>query len=115
MILSKRFKEIDKHRVWEDHKFCAKCGSNQNCSLHHILGTVSDSILNSIMLCYEHHKEADGHNVSDKEFQAPLLQYTIKQALKEDYKLKIEDLFFYKTNILLYNYIDDREQKNKMG
>lgn len=102
MKLANRFKEEDKHRVWEDHKFCAKCGSNQNCSLHHIVGTESDSILNSIMLCYTHHKEADAHNVSDVEFQAPMAQYTIKLALREQYRFVDRDIKFYEEHRNLY-------------
>ena len=103
MRLANRFKEEDKLRVWSQHQYCAICLSNQNCSLHHILGTSSDSILNSIMLCYEHHKEADGHNISDVEYQKPLLQYTIKLALKEGYEFNQNDLEFYKNNKKLYN------------
>ena len=103
MQLKNRFKNEDKIRVWSQHQFCALCGSNQNCSLHHILGTSSDSILNSIMLCYSHHKEADGHNVSDTAYQAPLLQYSIKQALKEEYKLIKRDIDFYQQHRHLYS------------
>jgi hypothetical protein len=103
MQLKNRFKEEDKFRVWIDHQFCSICNSNQNCSLHHILGTCSDSILNSSMLCHIHHKEADGHNVSDKEYQAPLLQYTMRQVLKTNYELTKKDIEFYKSNIDLYN------------
>jgi len=100
--LANRFKDIDKQRIWLDHKFCAICTSNQNCSIHHILGTVSDSILNGIMLCYEHHKEADCHNVSDREYQAPLLQYTMRQVLKQQYELTKKDVDFFSTNKHLY-------------
>jgi len=55
------------------------------------------------MLCYEHHKESDGHNISDVEYQKPLLQYTIKLALKEGYEFNQNDLEFYKNNKKLYN------------
>lgn len=103
MLLKNRFKEEDWHRVWEDHKFCAECGSNQNCSLHHIKSTESDSILNSIMLCHEHHKIADGHNQSDKKFISKYLKYTIRQALKNDYQFTENDVNFYKQNEGCYN------------
>lgn len=102
MKLSNRFSEEDKIRVWLDHQFCAICTSNQNCSIHHILGTKSDSILNGIMLCYEHHKEADGHNVSDKEYQSKLLKLTMQQVLKSGYELTKKDIDFYQQNIHLY-------------
>jgi hypothetical protein len=103
MKLANRFDDVDKQRVWLDHQFCSICSSNQICSLHHILGTCSSSILNSIMLCFKHHKEADGHNVSDKEYQSPLLQYTMRQVLKTNYELTKKDIEFYKSNIDLYN------------
>lgn len=102
MKLSNRFKDIDKQRVWIGHEYCSICMSNQMCSIHHILGTVSDSILNSVMLCHDHHKEADGHNVSDKEYQAPLLQYTMRQVLKSGYELTKKDIDFYQENKQLY-------------
>lgn len=103
MKLKNRFSEEDKISVWSQHQFCAICKSNQNCSLHHILGTRSSSILNSIMLCYLHHKEADGHNVSDIEYQKPLLQYSIKQALKENYSFKEKDIEFYNSHKSFYD------------
>jgi len=65
MILKNRFSEEDKIRYWIDHPYCSICLSNQNCSLHHIDGTTTDSIYSSIMLCHECHAEADGHNQSD--------------------------------------------------
>lgn len=102
MLLKNRFREEDKIRVWVDHPFCAICTSNQQCSLHHILGTVSDSILGSIMLCGAHHREADCHNVSDTEYQAPLLQYTMRQVLKSGYELTKKDTDFYTENEHLY-------------
>ena len=103
MILKNRFKEEDKIRVWGSNPYCAICGSNYICSLHHILGTESDSILNSVMLCINHHKEADGHNVSDQKYQAPLLQYTLRQALKEGYELTKKDIHFYNKHKTMYN------------
>lgn len=56
------------------------------------------------MLCYEHHREADGHNVSDIKYQARLLQYTIRQAIKSYYELTEEDIHFYNHNKLCYDY-----------
>ena len=55
------------------------------------------------MLCFYHHKEADGHNVSDTEYQAKLLQYTIRQVLKSGYKFTEKDIRFVIDNNVLYN------------
>lgn len=94
MVLKNRFKEEDKIRVWSQKQYCQDCGSNQNCSLHHILGTISDSILNSIMLCYKCHKIADGHNVSDTKFQQKYLNITLITIKEECYSLVKRDFVF---------------------
>ena len=97
MILSHRFKEEDKCRVWTGREYCQVCGSNQNCSLHHIIGCKednSDSILNSIMLCNKCHKEADGHNVSDISFQEKYINITLKVADSEFYDWVKRDFLF---------------------
>lgn len=64
------------------------------CSLHHIYGTCSDSILNSIMLCHPCHVMADGHNVSDSEFQQKLTDYTATIVKREHYILVDRDKKF---------------------
>jgi len=72
-------------RVWQDHPYCAICGSNQNCSLHHIDGTTSSSIYNSIMLCHIHHKIADSHNTQSplsQEFRANLRRITYARVIR---------------------------------
>ena len=102
MHLKNRFDDADKQRVWIDHPFCALCGSNEMCSLHHIKSTESDSILGSIMLCYLDHKIADGRNKSDKKFMAKCLQYTMRQVLKTNYELTPKDVDFYEKNKELY-------------
>jgi hypothetical protein len=102
MKLLNRFKDIDKQRVWLDTPYCVLCGSNNMCSLHHIKSTESDSILNSSMLCHEHHKYADGHNQSDTEFISSLLQITIKIALRSGYELTKKDIEFYQQHKHLY-------------
>lgn len=79
MRLKNRFKEEDKIRVWVDHQYCGLCKSNQRCSLHHIDGTVSSSIYNSIMLCDNCHRRADAHNTPSKaseDFRHILRRYT---------------------------------------
>ena len=94
MKLKNRFSEEDKIRVWQYHQYCGLCRSNEMCSLHHIIGTKSSSILNSIMLCFKCHKYADGHNVSDKEFQQKLIDYTSRHIKSFDYILKDNDIKF---------------------
>lgn len=97
MKLRNRFSEIDKHRVWEHHKFCVICKSNQNCSLHHIDGCkekIHSSIYNSVMLCHNHHKEADSHNTASplsQAFRAGLRNYTYRLIEKSDYQKTTND------------------------
>lgn len=97
MQLKNRFKEEDKIRVWSQRQYCQLCGSNAVCSLHHILGTESDSILNSIMLCHKCHKYADGHNVSDTLYQSSLINITLVIVKDEEYEFVQRDLDFIKT------------------
>jgi len=64
-MLSHRFNDEEKNRVWCYEPYCALCNSNQGCALHHIYSCGFDgaeSICNGIMLCQEHHRQADGHN-----------------------------------------------------
>ena len=94
MKLSNRFDEADKIRVWADAPYCVLCRSNQGCSLHHIKGCKKDcyrSIYNSVMLCHDHHKEADGHNTDSevsREYQAMLLRATAQRILEAGYDTK---------------------------
>ena len=93
MKLRNRFKEEEKIRWWVEHKFCAICKSNQNCSLHHIDGTISSSIYNSIMLCHNHHREADSHNTDSplsSDYRAKLRAYT-KRHLERQGKVPDEN------------------------
>lgn len=80
MQLKNRYSDEDKMRVWGDHPYCARCSSNQMCSVHHVFGTESDDIRKSIMLCYNCHKYADTVNVrggvNGKEFREWALEYT---------------------------------------
>ena len=88
MKLKSRFSEEDKAKYWIDHPFCAICGSNQMCSLHHIYSTDSDDIKTSIMLCHRHHKMADGFNVrggkEGEEFRKWAIDYTAKWIKQVD-------------------------------
>ena len=100
MKLANRFKDEDKIRVWSQRQYCQNCGSNQVCSLHHILGTCSDSILNSIMLCHKCHKTADGfnigHNIESRIFQGRYLNLTLAVARDECYEYVKRDYDFEK-------------------
>jgi hypothetical protein len=91
MRLANRFKEEDKISVWLYHPYCAICNSNQGCALHHIDGTVTDSILSSIMLCDVCHIEADAHNVSDEEYKINLMTYSLPIIFKSNYQMKERD------------------------
>ena len=96
MRLSNRFREEDKARVWGDTLYCALCGSNDNCSVHHIYGTVSSSIFNGIMLCHVHHKEADGHNkhVQGDKRRIRYLTIAIRACSKADHAITKKDRDF---------------------
>ena len=91
MKLRNRFKNEDKIRVWSQHQYCALCRSNRNCSLHHIDGCKQSyhaSIYNSIMLCDNHHREADSHNTDSPlsvEYRKKLREYTYNLIQKEGY------------------------------
>lgn len=75
--------------MWGDHQYCAICLQNDMCSLHHIDGCkkkMHRSILNSIMLCYKHHKEADGYNTSSpkgEEVRRRLRKMSLKRFQNE--------------------------------
>lgn len=87
MKLKNDFKQEDKIRYWVDHPYCAVCGYNQGCALHHIDGRVSSSIFNGIMLCSTCHLEADTHNTDSplsQKYRAKLRNITHKHLLDQD-------------------------------
>jgi len=92
MKLSNRFKDIDKQRIWLDHQYCAITGLNEMCSLHHIYGTLSDSIFNSIMLTHDEHKKADGENTAEtgNKRRQRYLNYTFN-LIKKNSNYQIQD------------------------
>lgn len=97
MKLKNRFKDEDKLRYWVDHQFCSICGSNQNCSLHHIDSTVSASIYNSSMLCHIHHMQADTHNTDSpqsEEYRRKLRDYTFRRIEREGKTRTEEDKLY---------------------
>lgn len=97
MHLKNNFDESDKIRCWGDHPYCALCGSNQGCALHHCDSRTTKSIMSSIMLCYKHHKEADGHNFSDEEYKSMLMKHSLPIILNSGYVLKERDYEYLKT------------------
>jgi hypothetical protein len=109
MKLANRFDEDDKARLATHKNYCWKCGNNQGCSFHHILGTTTDSILTAILLCHNCHREADNHNVSDKEFQSELLQIAIREILEAGVILKEKDIHFYESQRIMYNINNERQ------
>lgn len=72
-----------------------RLGSNRDLELHHILGRVSNSPLNAMVVCRKCHDIF--HNKchpTDKEKSEQLI-YTLKWLLKNNYDLKEEDIQFY--------------------
>lgn len=94
------FKDEDKKRVWMDAPFCCLCKSNQGCALHHIWGRKGDysnSICNSVMLCYTHHVEADsmnGHSSQFEDYRRGLFLKTKHAIINSGYSLNKTDLLF---------------------
>jgi len=81
---------------------CANCGGNgENCGgleIHHILGRVSDSILNSIYLCKKCHNEV--RHTQEEHFK--YLNYTKDFVEEVGYVYIQSDIIFYQNNIHLY-------------
>ena len=83
MHLSNDFSKKDRE-IWFYNQQCALCNSNQGVTLHHIYGRASNSILNSIPLCHDHHKNADCHNTSEQgnEHRIKYLSIALRQVIK---------------------------------
>ena len=97
MKLKNNFDEEDKIRCWSDHPYCAICGSNQGCALHHCDSRTTNSILSSIMLCHKCHVIADSKNVSDEEYKTYLMKHSLPIILNSGYVLKKRDYEYLKT------------------
>lgn len=98
MKLRNRFDDADKQRMWQYHPYCVVCKSSQNCSVHHIDGCkepMHRSLLNSIMLCHRHHKEADSFNVGGL--------FGKGMELREKYRLIALDQFI-KEDLTIHDY-----------
>jgi hypothetical protein len=99
MILSNRFNKTDMQRIWQDLSACAICYSNQNLSIHHLYGCKgkhNNSPVNSVLLCYPHHKEFDcinTHTTGD-ERKIEVLGIILKQIAKSNYKFVQNDYDF---------------------
>lgn len=87
-------------RVREIYTFtrnCQKCGRcDLPISIHHILGRVSNSALNSIMLCDECH--TSGSYKQKQEF----LLLTMRFLLANHYEFTEDDMVFYDENSKYY-------------
>jgi len=66
------------------------CKSNEGVSIHHIFHRDSNSTLNGIPLCFNHHTNYTFLNKSE------LLKIVIKHLLKINYQFNEEDIKFYK-------------------
>ena len=91
-------KETNKFSQWSrsvfrnTQPFCAKCGSNQMCSIHHIYGRCSSALFNGIVLCLECHAEADCFNqptgIKGTSFRRELLRFTLIKLYSDNYWAK---------------------------
>lgn len=79
---------------------CFDCGrSDRGLSLHHIRSRISDSPLNSYLICNDCHIVC-GHT---QEEESKYLKQTIKWLLSQQYELTKKDIEFYTANQHLYN------------
>jgi hypothetical protein len=98
--------------------YCRKCKSNNNCSLHHIYSTISSSAINSIWLCEECHKEADGFNritgMKGTDRRRELLKLQLTFLVEQDYRFKDVDkefLIVIDTDIMKILYGDTKTEE----
>jgi len=79
---------------------CFTCGrSDRGLELHHIKSRISNSPLNSYLICNYCHSHA---NHSQKE-EAQYLQTTMKWLLRQGYELTQKDIEFYAQHKKLYD------------
>jgi hypothetical protein len=102
MKLSHRFDPEEVARIWVYEPYCADCGSNDKCSVHHIYGSKgenNDSIFNGIMLCYNCHKKADGENIhqTGNKLRQKYLTITLSKVAQSDHKMQDRDRLFLKS------------------
>jgi 5-methylcytosine-specific restriction endonuclease McrA len=78
---------------------CMDCGrSDQGLELHHIRSRISNSPLNSYLICMVCHSKI-GHT---QEEEARYLQQTLRWLLSQQYELTQKDVDFYSENKKLY-------------
>jgi uncharacterized protein YlaI len=70
---------------------CIWCGRNQNLELHHILKRISNSPLNSALICRKCHDRGDIHDLKNRIF---LLKTTYKFLEIQNYQLTDKDREF---------------------
>jgi len=98
MQLKNNFSHYIKSLFASIQPYCSRCGSNNMCSVHHIYGRKSNSMMNGITLCYDCHRFADNYNVlggvNGKKIRQELLLITMRKFYSdcwwEDYLPKIE-------------------------
>ena len=104
------FNKHDIQLIWQSHPYCAKCGSNQGCSVHHIMSRRmphTNSVYNAIPLCITCHRKADTMNTGSKQskaFRQQLLKKTFHYVSISSYEVKQVDKDYLK-------YIDDDVQE----
>jgi hypothetical protein len=99
MILSNRFNDEDKARVWVYNPYCANCGSNYGVAGHHIYGCKmpnTNSIVNCILLCNDCHREADGQNThqTGNPLRQKYLAIALRQVVKSGHQFTETDKKF---------------------
>jgi hypothetical protein len=72
--------------------------SDRGLEIHHCRGRISNSPLNAIVLCLDCHSKC-GHSFEE---ESKYLKIAIRYLLSINYELTVEDIEFYKTNVLLY-------------
>jgi hypothetical protein len=98
-MLSNRFDDEEKARVWIYNPTCANCDSNQGVAGHHIYGCrekYTDSIVNCIFLCHLCHQEADGQNLhqTGNPLQIKYLGLALRQVVKSGHEFTEKDKRF---------------------
>lgn len=97
MKLKNDFKEEERY-LFLDKPYCWDCESNQQMSIHHVIGRKSKSIFNARPLCHECHKKADTINTNGpkgKEYRIKHLKEIIPFILKQGYKMQKHDYEFF--------------------
>lgn len=77
--------------LWFWQRECLVCGRNQTLELHHILGRVSDSPLNGILICRNCHNQG---GITSRENRIDYLKKTFSFLTRNGYRLTEKDKQF---------------------